>query len=250
MCCRGASCAPLRFCELTMWVGSRRLGRHFIEYGRTGAHPRGQLGVFFPGSLPNLSDSRVRPTKENASRLPDGRVDQDSSGEVFKIGTHLAAPLGLRGLKGFHHVLEQPRASLRVPLGAGICLEGLKTGGLQTGEQPVRLTGVCHAAAPGHPRWCVADDRTGEDLAGSVFLCSTSTPGQEPERGAPSAAVRCCPQMCRYIQVKRENSEPEMGFEPMTCALRVRCSTTELPGRLWMPMPGRLNGAPALAWSS
>ena len=22
-----------------------------------------------------------------------------------------------------------------------------------------------------------------------------------------------------------------MGFEPMTCALRVRCSTTELPGR-------------------
>ncbi len=25
--------------------------------------------------------------------------------------------------------------------------------------------------------------------------------------------------------------EPEMGFEPMTCALRVRCSTTELPGR-------------------
>ena len=27
--------------------------------------------------------------------------------------------------------------------------------------------------------------------------------------------------------------EPEMGFEPMTCALRVRCSTTELPGRLF-----------------
>ena len=27
--------------------------------------------------------------------------------------------------------------------------------------------------------------------------------------------------------------EPEMGFEPMTCALRVRCSTTELPGRRW-----------------
>ena len=26
-------------------------------------------------------------------------------------------------------------------------------------------------------------------------------------------------------------SEPEMGFEPMTCALRVRCSTTELPGQ-------------------
>ena len=27
--------------------------------------------------------------------------------------------------------------------------------------------------------------------------------------------------------------EPEMGFEPMTCALRVRCSTTELPGPYW-----------------
>gem|GEM_PF-5694808 len=24
--------------------------------------------------------------------------------------------------------------------------------------------------------------------------------------------------------------EPEVGFEPTTCALRVRCSTTELPG--------------------
>ena len=30
----------------------------------------------------------------------------------------------------------------------------------------------------------------------------------------------------------RDYSEPEMGFEPMTCALRVRCSTTELPGRV------------------
>ena len=56
------------------------------------------------------------------------------------------------------------------------------------------------------------DDRTGEDLAGSVFLCSTSTPGQEPERGAPSAAVRCYTQMCRYIQVNVKISGARDGI--------------------------------------
>ena len=35
--------------------------------------------------------------------------------------------------------------------------------------------------------------------------------------------------------------EPEMGFEPMTCALRVRCSTTELPGRLSKAKVGRFS---------
>ena len=47
-----------------------------------------------------------------------------------------------------------------------------------------------------------------------------------------------------------------MGFEPMTCALRVRCSTTELPGRLLIayrqdllvalrPWPGHSRRKPA-----
>ena len=35
-----------------------------------------------------------------------------------------------------------------------------------------------------------------------------------------------------------------MGFEPMTCALRVRCSTTELPGRGWDRVSGQI------AWPS
>ena len=49
----------------------------------------------------------------------------------------------------------------------------------------------------------------------------------------------------------RAYSEPEMGFEPMTCALRVRCSTTELPGRLYRWLgAGSTSSAPALAWSS
>ncbi len=35
----------------------------------------------------------------------------------------------------------------------------------------------------------------------------------------------------------RAYAEPERGFEPLTCALRVRCSTTELPGQTWWTVP-------------
>jgi hypothetical protein len=51
---------------------------------------------------------------------------------------------------------------------------------------------------------------------------------------AKSALLLIC--QAATVGDTRTYFEPEMGLEPMTCALRVRCSTTELPG------PGRIPG--------
>ena len=50
---------------------------------------------------------------------------------------------------------------------------------------------------------------------------------EEASRGA----VRCCQSQARERRRTRKpliRLEPAIGLEPMTCALRVRCSTTEL----------------------